>query len=88
MYMVSKDNRIPGYGTSELFFSFLSLGLLLQNFVPVALTTWYLMFVYLNDVAFGTMTKALRFENSDEFMGVCFRHRLTRPSNMYPTGCK
>ena len=27
------------YGTSELFFSFLSLGLLLQIFVPVALTT-------------------------------------------------
>ena len=72
---VSKDGR-------ELFKSF--------GFREVKFKGNYLMYVYLEDVTFETMTKALRFKISDEFMGVCFRHGLTRPSsnNMYPTGCK
>ena len=71
---VSKDGR-------DLFKSF--------GFKEVKFKGNYLMFVYLNDVTFETMTKALRFENSDEYMGVCFRQGLTSPSrdNVYATGC-
>lgn len=49
----------------------------------------HLMFVMLRDVTFETLTTALRFEGSDEYMGVCFRHGLTGPSKdkVYPTGC-
>ena len=49
----------------------------------------HLMHVMLNDVTFETLTHALRFEGSDQYMGVCFRHGLTNPSKdkVYPTGC-
>ena len=49
----------------------------------------HLMFALLNDITFETLTHALRFEGSDQYMGVCFRHGLTKPSEdkVYPTGC-
>lgn len=48
------------------------------------------MFVHMEDITFETLTQALQFEGSDQYMGVCFRHGLTKPSqkNIYPTGCK
>ena len=50
----------------------------------------HLMFVHLRDITFETLTQALRFEDSEQYMGVCFRHGLTKPTsdNVYPTGCR
>ena len=47
------------------------------------------MFVYLEDITFETLTEAMRFEDSEQYMGVCLRHGMTKPSkdNIYPTGC-
>ena len=50
----------------------------------------HLMFVELDDVTLETLTEALKFEGSDQYLGVCFRHGLTKPSSdkVYPTGCR
>lgn len=72
---VSKEGR-------DLFRSF--------DFSELKFKGHYLMFAHLEDITFETLTRALRFEGSEEYMRVCFRHGLTKSTSekVYPTGCR
>mgnify|MGYP006219057419 CR=1 FL=1 len=60
------------------------------NFSELKFKGSHLMCVHLEDITFETLTQALRFEGSDQYMGVCFRHGLTKATSdrVYATGCQ
>ena len=60
------------------------------NFSEVKFKGNYVMYASLDDITFDTLTTALRFGNSENYIGVCFRHGLTTTTKdkVYPTGCR